>query len=83
MCLTMCEANADDAVPQLSRFAAGSHLLERPRPEPLVARVSEVVSIERVLLNGREIVVDGVVTRDGPGTILHFGRDTEAVTAWG
>ena len=37
------------------------------------------VGVERVLVNGRAIVVDGATTGDTPGLVLRSGRDTATV----
>jgi N-acyl-D-aspartate/D-glutamate deacylase len=39
--------------------------------------------VSRVLVNGRDIVVDGKETGDTPGRILRSGRDTDTVTVPG
>jgi N-acyl-D-aspartate/D-glutamate deacylase len=41
---------------------------------------AEARGVERVLVNGDEIVVGGVATSARPGTVLRSGRDTETVT---
>ena len=38
------------------------------------------VGVERVLVNGQPIVVDGATTGDTPGVIVRSGRDTETVS---
>ena len=38
--------------------------------------LSDPEGVERVLVNGREIVVNGELTDQTPGTILRSGRDT-------
>jgi N-acyl-D-aspartate/D-glutamate deacylase len=40
---------------------------------------AESVGIERVLVNGRSIVVDGQAMGDTPGSVLHSGRDSATV----
>ena len=41
---------------------------------------ASAVGIERVLVNGRPIVVDGATTGDTPGVIVRSGRGTETVS---
>jgi N-acyl-D-aspartate/D-glutamate deacylase len=40
---------------------------------------AESDGVERVMVNGIDIVVDGEATGDTPGTLLRSGRDTESV----
>jgi len=40
---------------------------------------SEATGIDATIVNGVEIVRDGKVTGDTPGTTLRSGRDTETV----
>jgi N-acyl-D-aspartate/D-glutamate deacylase len=42
---------------------------------------AEGVGIDRVFVNGVEILTDGVFTGERPGTVLRSGRDTDATTA--
>lgn len=44
---------------------------------------AEAKGIARVLVNGRDIVVDGKETGELPGKVLRSGRDTETVTVPG
>ena len=44
---------------------------------------AEAQGIARVLVNGRDIVVDGEPTGELPGRVLRSGRDTETVTVPG
>ena len=62
---------------------------ERVGPEPIVSRTDlpaggwrlygGATGVDHVLVNGREVVTDGVIGDDRPGTVLRSGRDTAAV----
>jgi hypothetical protein len=43
----------------------------------------DATGVARVLVNGRDIVVDGQPTGDLPGRVLRSGRDTQTVTVPG
>jgi N-acyl-D-aspartate/D-glutamate deacylase len=58
-------------------------------PEPVVSRIDlpaggwrlygGATGIDHVLVNGTEVVTDGVIGDERPGTVLRSGRDTTAV----
>ena len=41
---------------------------------------ADSIGVQRVIVNGRPIVVDGALTGALPGTVLRSGRDTYTVT---
>ncbi len=43
--------------------------------------LTRATGVERVLVGGREVVVGGAFTGDGPGRVLRSGRDTRTVAA--
>jgi N-acyl-D-aspartate/D-glutamate deacylase len=44
---------------------------------------AESVGVEHVLVGGREIVTDSVLTGELPGTVLRAGKDTDTITVAG
>jgi N-acyl-D-aspartate/D-glutamate deacylase len=44
---------------------------------------ADAKGVSRVIVNGRDIVVDGKETGELPGRVLHSGRDTDTVTVPG
>ena len=72
-------ARADLVVFDPERVGAGEVRTARDLPGGSARLVADANGIDRVFVNGRVTVADGVATGDRPGTVLRSGRDSETV----
>jgi N-acyl-D-aspartate/D-glutamate deacylase len=73
-------AHADVVVFDPTTIATGDVRLLNDLPGGTSRLYADSVGVQRVLVNGRPIVVDGALTGELPGTVLRSGRDTATVT---
>jgi N-acyl-D-aspartate/D-glutamate deacylase len=71
--------HADLVILDPSAIDAGDVTLVDDLPGGTARLFAPPVGIERVLVNGRGVVVDGALTGDLPGGVLRSGRDTRTV----
>jgi N-acyl-D-aspartate/D-glutamate deacylase len=74
---------ADLVLFDAAKVGSGTVKAQADLPGGTERLICEASGVARVLVNGRDIVVDGRPTGDLPGRILRSGRDTETVTVPG
>jgi len=70
---------ADVVVFDPATVDAGPPRLVHDLPGDSVRMLADPIGVQRVMVNGVEIVRDGVATGATPGTVLRSGRDTDTV----
>jgi N-acyl-D-aspartate/D-glutamate deacylase len=73
-------SHADLVLFDPERIDAGEVVIANDLPGASSRLVADSIGVERVFVNGRVTVSEGVATGDLPGTILRSGRDTQTVS---